>query len=102
MKDEPIQILCESFRDLGGWKLETQSTLRLGCGYLMAHGLGRPVADAWTTAEIPAAGRYAVWARTRNWNATWTRGAAGRFRILVDDAPLAAELGAGGAVGEGR
>ena len=86
---------CESFRDLGGWVLETQSTLQLGCGYLMAHGMGVPVADAVGEAEIPAAGRYAVWARTRNWNAPWTGGAAGRFRILVNDAPLEAELGGG-------
>lgn len=25
-----------------------------------------------------------VWARTRNWNAEWTKGAAGRFRIDIN------------------
>ena len=55
-------LRCESFRERGGWVLDTQSTLQLGCGYLMAHGLGVPVADAVTEIEIPSAGRYAVWA----------------------------------------
>ena len=90
-------INCESFREFGGWILETQSTRQLGTGYLMAHGIGRPVADAVTEVVIPEAGRWTVWARTRNWNAVWTPGAAGRFRILVNDTPLAAELGAGSA-----
>ncbi len=40
------QINCESFRDFGGWVLETQSTRQIGCSYLMAHGMGVPVADA--------------------------------------------------------
>lgn len=90
----------------------------------MAHGCGVPVADAWTDVEIAENGRYAVWARTRNWNAVWTRcaspqgggaklaipdanlpqapgglavPAAGRFQVLVNGVPLAGELGTGDA-----
>ncbi len=100
-----LLIQCESFRELGGWVLDTQSTQQLGCGYLMAHGMGVPVADAVTEVEIPEPGRWTVWAYSRNWNAVWpqSRGAgasppaAGRFQVLVNDAPLAAELGAGDA-----
>ncbi len=99
-----ILLNCESFRERGGWALDTQSTRQLGCGYLMAHGMGVPVADAATEVEIPAPGRWAVWAYTRNWNAIWPRlgadgkpVAAGRFQVLVNGAPLAAELGAGDA-----
>lgn len=93
---EPILLQCESFRELGGWLVETQSTRQIGSGYVMAHGYGVPVADAWTEADVPEAGHYEVWARTRNWNAVWTpRAAAGRFQVLVNGAPLEAELGTG-------
>ncbi len=99
-----ILLLCESFHNLGGWVLDTQSTPQLGCGYLMAHGMGVPVADAVTEVELPAAGRWTVWAFSRNWNAHWPRPgadgapvAAGRFKVLVNDAPLAVELGVGNA-----
>ena len=114
----PILIQCESFRELGGWTVETQSIRQIGSSYLMAHGYGVPVADAWTEVEVAEAGHYAVWARTRNWNAEWlaseeARGAtaphsdtalpppataaAGRFQVLVNGAPLEAELGTGDA-----
>ncbi len=92
-----VLLHCESFRELGGWVLDTQSTPQLGCSYLMAHGMGVPVADAVTEMEIPTAGRWAVWAYSRNWNAVWTSGAAGRFRILLDNVPLDSVLGAGDA-----
>ena len=92
----PLLLQCESFRELGGWTVETQSTRQIGSSYVMAHGCGVPVADAWTEVEIVEEGRYAVWARTRNWNAVWTpRAAAGRFQVLVNGAPLAGELGTG-------
>ena len=99
-----LLIRCESFRDLGGWVLDTQSTQQLGCGYLMAHGMGVPVADAKTEVEIPEAGRWTVWAYSRNWNAVWPRMgadskpiAAGRFQVLANGMPLTAELGTGDA-----
>ncbi|MBQ6925764.1 MAG: FAD-dependent oxidoreductase [Kiritimatiellae bacterium] len=90
-----LLIQCESFRELGGWTVETQSTRQIGSSYVMAHGYGVPVADAWTEVELAEKGRYAVWARTRNWNAVWTPRAAGRFQVLVNGAPLAGELGTG-------
>lgn len=94
-----VFLPCESFRDPGGWALDVQSTPQLGCGYLMAHGAGVPVADAATTVEIPSRGRYAVWARTRDWAAEWRQGrgrAPGRFQVLANGAALDAELGAEG------
>ena len=81
-----LLLECENFNSLGGWTVETQSMRQLGSSYVMAHGYGKPVADAVTEVEIPEEGEYAVWARTRNWNAEWTKGAAGRF--LVDVSPL--------------
>ena len=79
-------IECENFQKLGGWTVETQSMRQLGSSYVMAHGYGKPVADAETHVTFPEAGEYTVWARTRNWNAEWTKGAAGLF--LVDVSPL--------------
>ena len=51
----------------------------------LAHGLGRPVSDATTTAEFPAAGTYRVWVRTKDWVAHWQApGAPGKFQVLVN------------------
>ena len=88
-----LYVECESFRDLGGWIVDPHSMRQIGSSYVMAHGYGTPVKDAVTTAKFPAEGRYAVWARTRNWNAVWTKGAAGRFQVVVDGKTLPAELG---------
>ena len=90
---ENLYVECENFRDLGGWIVDPHSMRQIGSSYVMAHGYGTPVKDAVTTAKFPAEGRYAVWARTRNWNAVWTKGAAGRFQVLVDGKTLPAELG---------
>ncbi len=91
-----IYMECESFRDLGGWIVDPHSMRQIGSSYVMAHGYGRPVRDAVTTATFPSAGRYAVWARTRNWNAVWTKGSAGRFLVVVDGKALPTELGTRG------
>ena len=96
-----VFVECENFEKLGGWVVETQSMRQLGSSYVMAHGYGNPVADAWTIAGFPVDGEYTVWARTRNWNAVWTKGAAGRFQIAVGNekqssAWVSGELGADG------
>ena len=89
-------IECEQFDDLGGWTLETQCVAAMGSPYLMAHGLGRPVADATTSVTLTD-GTWHVWARTRDWTAVWKRGTpAGRFQISIDGQPLSAVLGTNG------
>ena len=96
-----ILLECESFDNLGGWTVETQSIRQEGSSYLMAHGYGVPVADAETSIRVPEDGTYVVWARTRNWNAPWTGGAAGRFQVVLrgtgTEAWTSAELGTEGA-----
>ena len=84
-------VECENFEKLGGWEVETQSMRQLGSSYVMAHGYGKPVADAETKVDFPEAGEYAVWARTRNWNAEWTKGAAGRFRLEINTNALSSQ-----------
>lgn len=93
-----VRVECENFETLGGWTVETQSMRKLGSSYLMAHGYGVPVPDAVTTVKIPAAGRYVVWAKTRDWAAEWRKGrgtAPGRFEIHIGDW-TSGELGAEG------
>ena len=85
---QPLYVECEGFEDLGGWTVETQSLRQQGSAYVMAHGYGVPVADAATTVVVPAAGRYAVWARTRDWAAEWRASgshAPGRFTVRLGD-----------------
>lgn len=89
-------IEAESFRERGGWLIETQSMPTMGSAYLMAHGMGIPVADAVTETELPA-GNYTFWARTRDWTKVWGRGKpAGRFTLNVNGTPLETTLGTGG------
>ncbi|MFM7244264.1 MAG: FAD-dependent oxidoreductase [Planctomycetaceae bacterium] len=84
-----ILVEAESFADRGGWSLDTQFIREMGSPYLIAHGLGTPIADATTTVAIPAAGRYRVFVRTKDWVARWQApGKPGRFQVLVNDQPL--------------
>ena len=62
-----ILVEAEDFDDYGGWVLDSQFETRMGSPYLLAHGLGLPVADARTTVRIPAAAEYGVWLRARDW-----------------------------------
>lgn len=89
-------IEAESFKNLGGWAIDQQSMDQMGSPYIMAHGLGVPVADAETEIDV-STGRYAVWARTRDWTAVWGKGTpAGRFDVRVDGEPLPTVLGTNG------
>ncbi len=82
-------IPAAAFEEHGGWVVETQSIETLGSSYLMAHGLGKPVADAETYVELPG-GNYRIYALTRDWTAVWGRGKpAGRFELRADGKPLA-------------
>src|SRR5262245_5904430 len=95
---EPIFVEAETFENLGGWSLDTAFTHLVGSPYLLAHGLGQPVADATTKIPLPEAGNYRVWVRTKDWVAPWQApGAPGRFRLLINAKPLDAEFGVEGA-----
>ena len=82
-------VFPQSF-DAGGWSLDCQFMDVMGSPYLLAHGIGRPVVDARTTATLPSPGEYRVWVRSRN----WAEGAPGRFTVLIDGKPLAKTFGA--------
>ncbi len=93
-----LLVEAESFQQRGGWSLDTQFIEIMGSPYLLAHGLGKPVADANATVTFPAAGTYRVWVRTKDWVAIWNApGTPGRFQLLLDGQPLAEEFGTKGA-----
>jgi len=98
-----VLVEAESFAGLGGWVIDQQSMDQMGSPYVLAHGLGRPVAEAETTIEFPASGTYRVWVRTRDWVGPWkepgtppamrAEGYPGRFKLLVDGRPLETVFG---------
>ncbi|MCR9197300.1 MAG: FAD-dependent oxidoreductase [Planctomycetaceae bacterium] len=92
-----LLVEAESFQASGGWKLDTQFIDEMGSPYLLAHGLGRPVADATTSVEFPETGTYRVYVRTKDWVARWgAKGSPGRFQLSVDGKRLETEFGTQG------
>lgn len=93
-----VLVEAESFAELGGWVIDQQAMDQMGSPYVLAHGLGHPVAEAATMVDFPASGRYRVWVRTRDWVGPWkapgtppamrAEGFPGRFKLLVDGVPL--------------
>lgn len=89
-----VLVEAESFTDPGGWTLDTQFIDTMGSPYLLAHGLGKPVADAVTKVSIPAAGDYRVFVRTKDWVARWKApGTPGRFEVVINGTPLPETFG---------
>ncbi|MCD6304345.1 MAG: FAD-dependent oxidoreductase [Planctomycetes bacterium] len=97
-QDGVVFVEAEAFENLGGWVVDQQFMDQMGSPYVLAHGLGEPVADANTLVTIPAAGTYHVWVRTRDWVAPWhAPGAPGRFQVLINGKPLKNVFGTEGA-----
>ena len=93
-KNDPIFVEAESFATRGGWVVDPQFMDIMGSPYLLAHGLGRPVADAATEVLVPAADTYRVWVRTKDWVAQWkVPGAPGRFQVLINGRALGTTFG---------
>ncbi|MBM3892545.1 MAG: pyridine nucleotide-disulfide oxidoreductase, partial [Verrucomicrobia bacterium] len=57
---DTVLVEAESFKNMGGWSLDTQFIDIMGSPYLLAHGLGEPVKDATTTVMFPSTGSYRV------------------------------------------
>ena len=82
---ETIVIRVPEIKDQGGWALDTQFTATMGTPYLLAHGLGIPVADAKTDFTVESAGDYWLYVYTYNWVAPWKpEYAPGIFEIHID------------------
>lgn len=89
-------VEAEQFSEKGGWQIDTQFIESMGSPYLIAHGLGKPVADATTEIDVPTAANYHIWVRTLDWTKRLGRPeSAGRFHIAVNGTTLETELGTG-------
>lgn len=87
-----ILIEAESFSSKGGWLVDPQFIEQMGSAYLMAHGMGIPVANASTGISITETGTYFIWARTMNWApGDWE--APGQFTIAINNNQLPNPLG---------
>jgi hypothetical protein len=93
-QNSKVLVEAESFANKGGWVIDQQSMDVMGSPYLMAHGMGVPVADASSSVQFPKKGKYRVFVRTRNWAARWnSTDAPGKFKIALDGKELAAVFG---------
>ena len=95
--DAALFLEAEAFEELGGWVLDQQFMDLMGSPFLLAHGMGTPVADAITSVEVARPGPHRVWVRTRDWVAPWgVEGAPGRFEVIVDGVPVETTFGTEG------
>ncbi|MDH7569621.1 MAG: FAD-dependent oxidoreductase, partial [Armatimonadota bacterium] len=85
-----VWLEAEYFREKGGWVDDSQFLDLVGSSYLLACGVGRPVADAVTTAHVPVAGDYRLWVRCRDWIPEHS---PGKFQVWVDGRPSPATFG---------
>ena len=90
-------IEAESFKNKGGWVVDTASMETIHSAYLMAHGMGEPVDDAVTEFEISDNGEYNIWSLTRDWTSVWdVKDSAGKYTIKIDGIELENTLGTNG------
>lgn len=93
----PVLIEAESFTEKGGWSLDQQFMDQMGSPYLIAHGLGKPVADASTSFDVTSGGIFHIYVRTFNWVSPWTDSEGpGAFRVKVNGKPLKTVVGTAG------
>lgn len=89
-----IWIEAESFKNKGGWQVDQQFMDVMGSPYLIAHGMGVPVADASTDVDVSMGGTYNVYVRTYNWTSVWSeKQGAGRFSLVINGKKLPVTLG---------
>jgi hypothetical protein len=79
-----VWVETESFKNKGGWVVDQQFMDQMGSPYLLAHGFGNPVSDAWTNVHFPQKGLYYVYVRTFNWTSPWCKAKGpGMFKLKV-------------------
>ncbi len=98
LQAETIWLEAEQFDELGGWVNDPQFIDQMGSPYMMAIGMGKPVADATVQVTIPKPGQYRLWARTKDWVPEHH---PGRFEIRINGTATAKPFGATGKDGWG-
>ncbi|SEN65171.1 FAD dependent oxidoreductase [bacterium A37T11] len=94
---EQVLVEAESFKNTGGWVIDQQAYPVLQSSYLMAHGMGRPVADAVTQVQFPKAGSYHLWVKTKDW-APFPKG-PGKFEVWLNGKAVGGTFGESGIAG---
>lgn len=95
--DAGVLVEAENFSHRGGWVADHQAFNKIGSSYLNAHGLGFPVADAFTDIDVEEPGKYYVYVCTYNWTSPWYQGEGpGAFNVIVNGVTLPEVLGAKG------
>lgn len=87
-----LWVEAEDFSDYGEWRIDTQFVHKMGSAYLLAGGVCQPIKDAVAEVQVPQAGTYRVWARTRNWLKDF---APGKFTVAVNGKRSDKVLGTG-------
>ncbi len=85
-----VLLEAEGFADHGGWTLDPQFLDEMGSPYLLAHGLGKPVANAVTEVDFPETGSFHLWVRTKDWVPSHH---PGRFKVIIGDREVPMEFG---------
>jgi len=85
-----VWLEAETFATTGGWSNDSQYVDLMGSPCLLATGVGKPVADAVTTAKVPAKGTYRLWVRCKDWLVSHS---PGRFSVRVGGKPSAVTFG---------
>ena len=85
-----IWLEAEQFAETGGWSNDSQHVDLMGSPYLLATGLGKPVADAVSRTRVARDGTYRLWVRCRDWLPSHS---PGRFQVLVGGRASAVTFG---------
>ncbi|HUW18420.1 MAG TPA: FAD-dependent oxidoreductase [Sedimentisphaerales bacterium] len=85
-----IWLEAEQFHKTGGWSNDCQFVDLMGSPYLLAGGLGKPVEDAVTFAQVTKGGEYRLWVRCKDWLPTHS---PGRFEVRIGDKASAVTFG---------
>jgi len=94
---QELFVEAESFKHKGGWVVDQQFMDMMGSPYLMAHGMGEAVDDAYTDVEFPEPGTYHAYVRTYNWTSPWSdHDGPGKFALYVGNKKLLSPLGCTG------
>lgn len=89
-----LLVETENFSNKGGWVVDQQFMDLMGSTYLMAHGMGVPVADASTKVKFSTTARYHIYARTYNWTSPWSNGKGpGKFFLSIDGKKIKKTIG---------
>jgi hypothetical protein len=81
---------AETLSDTGRWSNDSQHVDFMGSPYLLATGVGYPVADAFGSVAIKEAGTYRLWVRCRDW---YPSHSPGQFQVAIGGKKSAVTFG---------